>query len=324
MNYVDIIIVFVLLYAAFAGYKRGLIIGTLSLVVTGISIYFATVLYNPISQLLTTQFAFDERIMPLFVFLGLIILFEVAGGIMVNIVDTAVVTFFYRIKPVKYVDQVLGIIPSTILAVIFITLVMLLPVTVPMSPAFRQDVKDSWWGQNILPTAYTYVPKLEQLGNVLPTKSLQFLIPQSPSSKEKVDLQLPKQIRLTVDEASERQMLSLINQERISRGIKPLTLRRDVIPVARAHSTDMFERSYFSHENPDGESPFDRMEKGGVKYVVAGENLAYAPDVTVAHKGLMNSPGHKENILRPEFGQIGIGVIDGGIYGKMFTQKFTD
>jgi uncharacterized protein YkwD len=66
------------------------------------------------------------------------------------------------------------------------------------------------------------------------------------------------------------------------------------------------------------------MTESGVQYMLAGENLAYAPTVEIAHKGLMNSPGHRENILRPEFGRIGIGVIDGGIYGKMFTQNFGD
>jgi uncharacterized protein YkwD len=66
------------------------------------------------------------------------------------------------------------------------------------------------------------------------------------------------------------------------------------------------------------------MDKAGVKYTVAGENLALAPDVNIAHNGLMNSPGHKANILTPEFRKVDMGVINGGKYGEMFSQEFTD
>ena len=86
----------------------------------------------------------------------------------------------------------------------------------------------------------------------------------------------------------------------------------------------MFEKGFFSHYNLQGESPFDRMDKAGISYVAAGENLALTPTVAIAHQGLMDSPGHRANILSPDFGRIGIGVIDGGIYGKMFVQEFTN
>ena len=98
----------------------------------------------------------------------------------------------------------------------------------------------------------------------------------------------------------------------------------ELVQFARSYSLDMFQRGYFSHYNPEGESPFDRMEKAGITYTSAGENLALAPSVELSMQGLMNSPGHRVNILRPEFGKVGIGVMDGGIYGKMFTQEFTD
>jgi len=89
-------------------------------------------------------------------------------------------------------------------------------------------------------------------------------------------------------------------------GAKPLRVDSTIVPVARAHSRDMWERSYFSHTNPDGETSADRMARGGVKFLVAGENLALAPTVETAHEGLMNSPGHRRNILDPQFSRIGI------------------
>jgi uncharacterized protein YkwD len=84
----------------------------------------------------------------------------------------------------------------------------------------------------------------------------------------------------------------------------------------------MFKLKYFSHESPVAGSPFDRLMAAHVSYTRAGENLAYAQSVAVAHRALMDSPGHRANILRPEFTRIGIGVIQAGIYGRMITQLF--
>ena len=126
------------------------------------------------------------------------------------------------------------------------------------------------------------------------------------------------------DPESEQAMFDLVNKERRAKGIKSVVWNDAVRKAARAHCLDMFERGYFSHYSPEGVSPFDRLDKAGIPYKAAGENLAYAPNVAIAHQGLMDSPGHKENILRPEFGQLGMGVIDGGINGKMFCQEYTD
>jgi uncharacterized protein YkwD len=59
-----------------------------------------------------------------------------------------------------------------------------------------------------------------------------------------------------------------------------------------------------------------------VRFLIAGENLALAPSVPLAHAGLMNSPGHRANILRRQFGRVGIGIMDGGAHGLIVTQKF--
>jgi uncharacterized protein YkwD len=64
------------------------------------------------------------------------------------------------------------------------------------------------------------------------------------------------------------------------------------------------------------------MLESNVRFLTAGENLALAQTVTVAHTGLMNSPGHRANILRPQFGRVGIGIMDGGMRGLMVSQEF--
>jgi uncharacterized protein YkwD len=86
----------------------------------------------------------------------------------------------------------------------------------------------------------------------------------------------------------------------------------------------MWERKYFSHISPEGEDVGDRLDRHNINYFYAGENLALAPTTQTAHNGLMNSEGHRRNILEPQFRSVGIGVIDNGVYGKIFVQVFTD
>ena len=81
---------------------------------------------------------------------------------------------------------------------------------------------------------------------------------------------------------------------------------------------------FFGHDNPDGKDPFDRMKAANVRFMAAGENLALAQTVEIAHTNLMNSPGHRANILKPQFGRLGIGILDGGFYGLMISQEFRD
>jgi uncharacterized YkwD family protein len=122
--------------------------------------------------------------------------------------------------------------------------------------------------------------------------------------------------------ADEKQMLDLVNQERAKQGIAPLKINADLEKLARMKAQDMIDKNYFSHQSPTYGSPFDMMNKYGVKYNTAGENIAGNSSVQAAHTALMNSAGHRQNILNPNFTEVGIGIVDGGPYGKMFVQMF--
>lgn len=150
-----------------------------------------------------------------------------------------------------------------------------------------------------------------------------FTVTAEPESEQRIELGFTT-TNVQVDESAETAMLRLVNRERTSRGLTALTANPTARAVARAYSRDMFARGYFSHQSLEGKTPFDRMTTGGVKYDRAGENLALAPTLRQAHEGLMNSPGHRANILSPDYRTVGIGIIDGGPYGLMVTQNFTD
>lgn len=122
--------------------------------------------------------------------------------------------------------------------------------------------------------------------------------------------------------AQEQQMLNLVNQEREKQGLPALKADPELTKVARVKAKDMIDNNYFDHNSPTYGSPFDMMKKFGVEYNTAGENLAGNSSVDGAHTSLMNSQGHRENILKSEYTSVGIGVVDGGQYGKMFVQMF--
>ncbi|WP_409347259.1 peptidoglycan-binding protein [Paenibacillus sp. MBLB4367] len=122
--------------------------------------------------------------------------------------------------------------------------------------------------------------------------------------------------------AEEQQMVDLVNQERQKAGLKPLAVDTQLSHSARLKSKDMVDLNYFSHDSPTYGSPFDMMKQFGISYRTAGENIACNSSVSKAHTSLMNSQGHRENILKSSFTHIGIGIVDGGPCGKMFTQQF--
>lgn len=122
--------------------------------------------------------------------------------------------------------------------------------------------------------------------------------------------------------ADEQMMLNMVNSERAKNGLAPLRANLKLTEVARLKAKDMIAKNYFSHTSPTYGSPFDMMRQFGITYRTAGENLAGAPSVNSAHTNLMNSPGHRANILNSSFKEVGIGVVDGGPYGKMFVQMF--
>jgi uncharacterized YkwD family protein len=122
--------------------------------------------------------------------------------------------------------------------------------------------------------------------------------------------------------AEEQEMLNLINQARAQNNAPPLKVDMQVTNVARIKAQDMIDNNYFSHDSPKYGNPFDMLKSFGIGFIQAGENIAGNTDVQKAHTSLMNSPGHRENILNPNYTHIGLGIKNGGRYGNMFSQMF--
>lgn len=117
-------------------------------------------------------------------------------------------------------------------------------------------------------------------------------------------------------------MVNLLNQERVRNGMAALQVDARLVNVARMKAQDMLTRGYFDHTSPTYGSPFDMMRAAGITYRTAGENLAGATDAQTAHTALMNSPGHRANILNSSFTAVGVGAVSGSQYGMLFAQEF--
>ncbi|MBQ3423362.1 MAG: peptidase [Romboutsia sp.] len=120
----------------------------------------------------------------------------------------------------------------------------------------------------------------------------------------------------------ELQSIDLINSTRYKYDLNYLNYSKKATISSRKHSSDMISNNYFDHINKNEESPFDRMKKEDIIYISAGENIASGQFSAIyAHEALMNSKGHRKNILG-DYKYIGIGVDFGGQYKIYYTQNF--
>lgn len=112
--------------------------------------------------------------------------------------------------------------------------------------------------------------------------------------------------------------VEIMNDHRDSVGCARLTWNHDVAQVAQEHSEDMVDRDYFDHTNPDGESPFDRLQNAGIQYSGAAENIAWGyPSAEAVLDGWLNSSGHRANIDNCSLTEHGV-----GLYQSRWTHLF--
>ncbi len=313
----DVLLVLVVLLCAWQGWRRGLLYGVLDLFSWAGSILFALRFYQPVARWIGPRVDFWDEAWDMPVAFLLTVVF---AGLVIQLVGHAILKRMPEGTHELKANRVLGTLPGLISGLISASVLAALMLAAPLPEALRDSARASVVANSL--ASYTEVAE-DLLGPVFNPAIQQTLnrLTIHPDSNERVELGY--KVKATMPRPDlEAQMLELVNRERAAAGLKPLAPDPDLTLVARAHSTDMFARGYFAHVSPEGLSPFDRMTEAGVKFRTAGENLALAPTLQLAHTGLMNSPGHRANILRPEFGRLGIGIMDGGFRGIMVSQEF--
>lgn len=126
--------------------------------------------------------------------------------------------------------------------------------------------------------------------------------------------------------ALEAELFAQVNAVRDDYHRVPLERRTALDEVALAHSRDMAERGFFAHDNPDGQNPLQRLQKGQLQgFSLAAENIgkttARAPSREIVN-GWLYSRDHRRNLLAPPFNATGIGVVRAPDGSLLFTQVY--
>lgn len=320
VNLVDVLIIGALLLAVYEGWRSGFIATVYGLATWLIGLAIAVVTHPPLATVVASLTGWPPALARSMAFVLILLaaeaLFALAGRF-------TLAPLLRRVRAhhlMRVVDRAAGILPSVARMVVILAVSLAALVVFPVAPGIRQAIDASRLGSAFVAEVAALQPHLEQLIGGEGENGL--LLVTKLSADEQQSLQLPDDLALAPDPEAERQLFELVNRERAARGLTTLQHDPRLVPVARAHAEEMFRLKYFGHVSPNTGTPFDRLSKAGIGYQRAGENLAYAQSVAVAHKGLMDSQGHRENILRPEFTELGVGVISAGLYGRMFVQLF--
>jgi uncharacterized protein YkwD len=116
------------------------------------------------------------------------------------------------------------------------------------------------------------------------------------------------------------ELLAQTNAERTQAGLSPLTISSRLSTAAAGKAQDMFDRQYWAHNAPDGTAPWHFITDTGYSYTKAGENLAQGFNSTSAVTAAwMASPTHRDNLMNPDYAEIGLAVLDGNYGGRATT-----
>lgn len=315
MNYIDVILVVLILLSIWQGVRNGFIQGILELICWLGALIIAFKVYPYIVSFFqkntSSSSLWSIALSFVVVFFLIRLIFSIVATRISDRIPTA-----YHLKPL---NKVSGIFPGMVSGLIYAALAAVLILLMPISPNITTEARESRLASKlsggIEKLQRGFSPDLDSLNQSLTRITI------APGSKESIKLDFTVQNSNPRPDL-EKEMLLMVNNERRKRGLTPLMADTELTQVARSHSSDMFSKGYFSHFSPGGASPFDRLRKAEVRFLTAGENLALAQTLDMAHTGLMNSPGHKANILHKSFGRLGIGIQDGGRYGLMVTQNF--
>lgn len=320
---IDLVVLGFVALAAFVGIGFGAVRATGGLLCTAIVVSLMLLGYAPLIALLKRGPQLGPRLTTILAFGLLALIGQLIAVIAVQRPLGPLLGVVRRHKGLRRADHLLGAIPGTIVGGLLVGL-LLAPLavaapTLELGPALREARLASFFLEG--DARFLQIARIRPL---LQTAADTLAIPAAVSEGA-ARRELPFSVSadsLTPDQDAEAQLLALVNEERQRVGLPTLDDDPELVPVGRAHATEMFEFGYFAHESPHTGDPFDRIAAADVAYLTAGENLAFAPDIVTAHRGLMNSPGHRANILSPKFGRVGMAVIRSRYHGLMIVQLF--
>lgn len=316
-TWIDILILIVIIFYAFDGYRQGFWKILLDILTVVISLFVALKFYPQAGDLFT-GWGLDSNLSKPVGFFAL----WMATQIIFYLLAILIFHYFPKYSEGKKIGKILGIFPGIIKGLMIVAIFLIILITLPFATSFKNTLSDALIAGPLIKSTARIEGQMAKIFGQL-NNSFTFLTTTSENEEEITRLNFQTN-DFNIDAAGEEIMVSLVNGERQKVGLTPLATDLLLRNVARAHSMDMLRNGYFAHKSPSGETPYDRLTAANANFHLVGENLALAPSVDLAHIGLMNSSSHRENILDPDYKRIGIGIIDADPYGKMITQIFTD
>lgn len=314
MNYFDLILLGIILLTAWIGFKRGFIRLFFLLIRWAGAFLLAFFLYPDVAPILSANFIIKDQwqlsVSFFMVFLTGILLLSLGIYLINKVLRPAVHS--------SYINRFAGIIPGIVIGL----LSALLIVKVTAASLWQEAAAEARQGTIAHPLNKSADWVIDKTNNFFTLPAQQHI---SGAFELGPGVNLSEEFKCDhfISRPNlEQQLLQLVNKERSAMGLIKVVVDDALQIAALQHAEDMFTRGYFSHETPEGIDPFERMKLLHIRFKTAGENLAHSNALLSAHTGLMNSPGHRANILNAHFRRLGIAILDGGDKGLMIVQEF--
>lgn len=314
MNYFDLILFCIIFLTGLIGFKRGFIRLFLLLIKWAGAVLLALFLYLDVAPILSANFIIHDQ-------WQLAVSFFVVFTIGFLLLSLGVYFINKVLRPELHnskINRIAGIIPGVGLGLLPALLIVKLT-AISLWPEAAAEARQGIITRPLNNSADWAISKIS---NVITTPTKQQI---SSAFEVSPGINLSEEFKCTnfISRADlEQQLLQLVNMERSAKGLTKVVADEALRIAAFKHAEDMFTRGYFSHETPEGIDPFERMKRLHIRFKTAGENLAHSNALLPAHTGLMNSPGHRANILNVHFRRLGIAILDGGDKGLMIVEEF--
>lgn len=305
---------------AIRGWMRGLVKELLDLAALVIGAVVAFRMSGPLGDFLADRFDVTPEWARIGAGITLFVLIGVGATVLAYSVGRVMRAIGLNL-PNRLLGAAFGLAWGVVLIVIVATILLALPlpvedtlaesevVTALAGPeALPRQAFQKLAGDDVLDTLLALGSKLGQSRVVLDEDDVVAIDPAEPD-------------QLVGEPKASAELLALTNRERLAVDENPLAWSDILAAVARRHAEEMYLEGYVSHVSPTTGIVVDRVRAAGVNLFVVGENLALASNARAVHDGFMDSPGHRENLLRPEFDRIGIASVRGPL-GLMVVQVF--
>lgn len=320
LTLVDWALLVILFFSAIEGYRLGFVEIFSALFGLIASVYLSFRYHLLLGQTITAYLGINSNWSSL---IGYVL---VAGLVQIVITLFSIYVFRKLLSFLLYlpINNILGIFVGIANSLLFIVLFVNVILMLPFSGVYKQQVVESVIFKYIADVSLKFGANIKIPLEAAIHDTQQF-ITLKPGSTEKIAIAAKVQNwDMYPDQAAESEMLTLINAERIKNGLFELINSANLQDISRTRCEDMFDRRYFSHYDPDGHDIAYEAKSVGIRFSIIADNIAYAYNTQTVHDGFMANHDSRNVILNPKYTKVGIGIIDAGIYGKIYVQIFTD